>query len=458
VPAAPGDIAPYLEDSSGYRGEADALFAPSTVEELREILNSASHDLIPITIAGAGTGLTGARVPHGGWILSLDHFRTLRVERGRAICGPGVALADLHRAAAATRQFFGPNPTEISASIGGIIATNAGGARSFRYGPVRRHILALTVTLVDGTTRRVARGERVDFPFQPVHAPDTTKNSAGYHLHPDLDWVDLFCGSEGTLGIITEAEFQLLPEPGAILAGIIFFPSEDDALAAVTAWRALPELRFLEFMDNASLDLLRPRYSEIPSEASAALFIEQNLSSEDDPEIDAWTERMRAQNAIAGASWFALDARGREQFRAFRHALPSAVLDLVRRNGFPKAVTDFAVPLAHDLDLHTRYKRGCEEFFPGQHTIFGHAGDANNHVNLFPTTAAQAMRAEALMQEFAEYVVTLKGTVAAEHGIGKTKTGLLALMYSPEEIASMRAVKQHLDPACLLGRGTIFAA
>jgi FAD/FMN-containing dehydrogenase len=454
----PLTIEPYLEDSSGYHGEAERVLLPFTVEEIREIVRASSLQRIPLTVAGAGTGLTGARVPHGGWVISLEKFRALKIEPGQARCGAGVILSDLQQAAAQTKQFFGPNPTEDSAAVGGIVSTNAGGARSFHYGSVRRHVLSLEVTFLDGRTVNLKRGDRVDFPFTPVRVPATTKNSAGYYLQPDLEWVDLLSGSEGTLGIISEAELQLLPEPAAVLSGVIFFPSDDAALAAVDKWRPLPELRLLEFLDRSALGLLRPRYPEIPTNACAALLIEQNLKSEEDDEVDSWSERLREQGGFENESWFGFTVADRERFREFRHTLPVTVIDFVRRNGFPKFGTDYAVPLDRHRELYEYYKRRCEEVIPGQYTIFGHVGDANNHVNLLPATAEQARRGEQMMYEFAQYVVSLGGTVAAEHGIGKSKTDLLKLMYRPEEIEAMRAVKRRLDPEWLLGRGTIFEA
>ena len=448
----------YLEDSSGYRGEAERVFFPSDANEVREIVRDCSSQGVPLTIAGAGTGLTGARVPHGGWVVSLERFRRIEIGEGAARCGAGALLSYLQRAAAQTGQFFGPNPTESLASIGGIISTNAGGARSFHYGAVRRHVLALDVVLMDGRSIHVKRGERVDFPVNPVRIPATTKNSAGYYLHPDVEWVDLFSGSEGTLGIITEAELQLLPEPPAILSGVVFFPNENDALSAVDAWRPISELRFLEFMDEPSLAILRARYTEIPRNARAALLIEQNLLSEDDNEVELWAERLHDQRAFEDESWFGFRTADRERLREFRHALPVMVLEIVRSNGYPKAVTDFAVPLDRNRDLHEYYKRRCEQALPGQYTIFGHVGDANNHVNLLPRTPEQAKQSEEMMNEFARFVVSIGGTVAAEHGIGKNKTDLLKLMYSAEEIEAMRKVKRRLDPAWLLGRGNIFDA
>ena len=452
---APESIARFLEDASGYRGEAEQAFAPETLDDVREIVQRASTNGIPLTIAGAGTGLTGASVPHGGWVLSLERFHKIEIGNGVARCGGGAYLKDLQAAAQARRQFFGPNPTESSASIGGIISTNAGGARSFRYGSVRRHVLSLEVTFMNGETRRFRRGDRVDFPIRPVRIPATTKNSAGYFLQPDLEWIDLIAGSEGTLGIITEAELKLFPEPAAILSGIVFFPSDDSALHAVDAWRGVQELRLLEFLDEHALDMLRAAYPEIPAEARAAVLIEQNLSSEQDEEVDRWGDRLAEYGAFE-ESWFGFHAADRERFREFRHTLPVTVLERGRRAGQPKFGTDFAVPIARHRELYDYYRARCRELFPRQYTIYGHVGDANNHVNLFPENEQQAAQAADLIYDFAKQVVSLGGTVAAEHGVGKQKAHLLKLMYSPEEIEAMKDVKRRLDPQWLLGRGNIF--
>jgi FAD/FMN-containing dehydrogenase len=452
--AAPFDA--YLQDASGYRGEAQEVFIPADLKELSKIVKKADVQGTPLTIAGAGTGLTGARVPHGGYVISLERFRKLEIDRGRARCGAGLLLKDLQQAAAQTRQFFGPNPTENSASMGGIFSTNAGGARTFRYGSVRRHVLSVEGIFADGRVARFDRGEPVDFAYRPVHVPAATKNSAGYYLRPDLEWVDLLAGSEGTLNIVTEIEVSLFPEPPAILSGVVFFPGDEDALGAVEAWRRIPELRLLEFMDQHALQLLRPNYPEIPVDAGAALLLEQNLTSEDDPQVDIWTQRMEQQHAFEAASWFGFSQADQNRFREFRHALPLLVTDRVRRNGFPKFSTDFAVPFERHRELHALYKRRCAEVLSDRFTIFGHIGDANNHVNLLPETPEQAKRGEELIYEFAESVVSMEGTIAAEHGIGKMKTDLMKLMYSPEEIGAMRAVKQQLDPRWQLGRGTLF--
>ncbi len=130
----------------------------------------------------------------------------------------------------ARSQFYAPDPTEWTASVGGTIATNASGSRSFRYGSTRKHILGLRVVLMDGRVLDVKRGDKVDFDVPEIPLPNTTKNTAGYPLAPGMDWIDLFAGSEGTLGIVVEAELQLLPKPADVLAGVVFLPDDEAAL------------------------------------------------------------------------------------------------------------------------------------------------------------------------------------------------------------------------------------
>lgn len=445
-----------LEDASGYRGEADQVFAPATAAELRDLVRQAVAQRIALTIVGAGTGLTGAGVPEGGWAISLRRFRKLEIENGRARCGVGISLQELQDEAVKTGQFFGPNPTEYSASIGGVISTNAGGARSFCFGSVRRHVLGLEVTFMDGQTKWLERGQKVDFDLPSIRRPGTTKNSAGYFTGPGIDWVDLLSGSEGTLGVITEAKLTLLPIAPAILSGVVFFSSDEDALNAAEAWRPLQRLRLLEYVDNASLDMVRPAHGDLPISAKAALLVEQDLSSEQDQEVDNWVDRLDRHNALGEQSWFGFSAADRERFHMFRHSLAAIVVERTRHNGFPKLGTDFAVPVNRFRELLAFYRSRCEATVPGKYVIYGHIGDANVHLSVLPDTAEEAHAGKTLMLEFARKAVSLGGTVAAEHGIGKMKRDLLRLMYSEDEIEAMKSIKRRLDPEWLLGQGVIF--
>lgn len=435
---------PYLIDASGYRGSAEKIFLPRTQAEVAEILREAAALGKPVTIAGAGTGLTGGRVPHTGWLICLERLNRIEVHDGFAVCGAGVLLRDV-QAAAAPRQFYAPDPTESSASIGGSIATNASGSRSFLYGATRRHVRAIHVVLMDGTGLNLQRGEKPPFTLPAVASPPTTKNTAGYWLRPDADYMDLFIGSEGTLGVVTEAELALLPAPKELFTGVLFFESDADALDNVDAWRPLPGLRMLEYLDAASLGLLRAQFPEIPAQARACVLIES--------ENERWLNECQAMEA----SWLATGAADRERFRLFRHALPEAVNNLVRRRNLTKMGSDYAVPVARNREMLDIYRQTLDLEFPGQYVIFGHIGDAHVHVNILPANEQEWKRGNELMTEFARQAVALGGTVSAEHGLGKRKRHLLEIQFSAAEIEKMKDVKRRLDPHWLLGPGTLFA-
>jgi len=436
---------PYLTDASGYRGSADRIILPHDEDELAEVLREAGDSQTPVTIAGAGTGLTGGRVPHAGWLISMERFSRLQINPGFAVCGAGVLLRDLQAAAAQTRQFYAPDPTENGASVGGPIATNASGSRSFLYGSTRRHVRAARVLLASGESLSLRRGDKPPFELPSVPAPSTTKNTAGYFLRAGADYLDLFIGSEGTLGIVTEAELDLLPAPASLTAGVLFFRTEAAVLDAVDELRPATGLRMIEYLDAASLDLLRARFPEIPREAGGALLVEREGDDVDWLAGDFLEE-----------SWLATSAPDRERFRRFRHALPEAVNDLVRRHGLTKMGSDFAVPIPRNREMLAIYRRALDQAFPGRYVVFGHIGDAHLHVNVLPENETEWQTAKDLMTQFAREAVALGGTVSAEHGLGKRKRDLLRIQFSAEDIDKMKSVKRRLDPLGLLGRGTLF--
>jgi len=199
----------------------------------------------------------------------------------------------------------------------------------------------------------------------------------------------------------------------------------------------------LEYFDRNSLRLLRTRYSEVPERAGTALLIEQ-----EGPDLDALEDR------ITGDSWFALSDTDRERFRQFRHALPEMVNEIMRRRGFLKLGSDYAVPLDRNREMLAFYHDRLKGF---DYVIFGHIGDAHPHVNLLPGTPEQFDAGKEIMLEFAREGVRLGGTVSAEHGLGKRKAHLLGIQYTTDPIDAMRAVKRRLDPQWLIGRGNLFA-
>jgi FAD/FMN-containing dehydrogenase len=202
----------------------------------------------------------------------------------------------------------------------------------------------------------------------------------------------------------------------------------------------------IEYFDRNSLAFLRSRFPETPERAGAALLIEQ-----ENGDIDFWAEHAPED------SWFAASDQDRERFRRFRHALPELVNDTMRRRGFLKLGSDFAVPIARNREMLAFYHRKLVEKAL-DYVIFGHIGDAHVHVNILPNSEAEFKTGQNLMVEFARHAVALTGTVSAEHGLGKRKAHLLEIQYTPEQIEAMKDVKRRLDPNWLLNRGNLFAA
>jgi FAD/FMN-containing dehydrogenase len=303
---------------------------------------------------------------------------------------------------------------------------------------------------MDGRVVEFSRGDAIDFVVPPLPWPPT-KCTAGFPLTPGMDYIDLFCGSEGTLCVVLEAELALLPVPRELFAAVVFLTNDDDALNAVDSWRSAAGLRMLEYMDRNSLDLIRGRYPEIPAKAAAALLIE----AEGEVDLDEWEQRLTSAGALAEESWFALNAADRERFRKFRHVLPEVVNATVLQRGFLKMGTDYAVPLSRNREMLNFYRGRLDAELPGSYVLYGHIGDAHVHVNMLPATREQASTASGLLTEFAREAVRLGGTVSAEHGLGKRKAHLLSLQHAPEHIAAMMDVKSRLDPLWLLGRGTL---
>ncbi|MBP1611779.1 MAG: D-lactate dehydrogenase (cytochrome), partial [Acidobacteria bacterium] len=252
----PADIAKYLVDESRMAGGSAVEVAwPASPAEAAELLRECAASAIPVTVSGAGTGITGGRVPQGGVVLALDRMnRILELAPDRARVQAGALLSEVFEATGAEGSWYPPDPTEWGCSIGGTVATNASGARTFRFGPTRRWVERLLVALPDGSLLDLPRGAvraaggrfeipRGGGPPLVVPAPDwalprTTKHAAGYYSAPGMDLVDLFVGSEGTLGAVLEAELRLIPAPEEFLAGIFFFDAEEGALAFVDAARA----------------------------------------------------------------------------------------------------------------------------------------------------------------------------------------------------------------------------
>lgn len=508
----------YCTDESRQRGTAEALVSPSNTAELAAAVAEAQKRSWPVTASGARTGITAGAVPESGLVVSLERMNRVlalkKMEDGSFAvrCGAGMVLDELRRVLrvgaetdislpAADKKalkelrgqhyFFPPDPTETTATIGGIVACNASGAHTFRYGPARPYIQGMTVVLADGSLLKMQRGHAVanaqnEFLLQkidgsemrvrlPGYRQPLTKNAAGYYSETNMDLVDLFIGSEGTLGVICEVEIKLIPAPETSSAAVLFFAAEDAAIRFIHEIRGQKSglgLEAIEYFGPNALGFLRKSRRHngaasgvpacLPDAAANAVYVDigcakkrlQNILSE-------IAKIAAASGADPEACWSAQSRDERERLRLFRHALPEAVntriAELQRgcaqitKLGTDMAVPDDCLPAVIAMYRHELEQAGLE------YVIFGHIGDNHLHVNILPHTLREYEKGKALYLQFAKEVVNMGGSPAAEHGIGKLKREFLELLVGKQGIDDMRKVKKALDPKNRLGRGTLFS-
>ena len=501
----PDEIQDFLSDASYLRGGNAARVAfPETAEEVAEILVTATRDRTPVTVSGAGTGTVAGRVPFGGIVIATDKLSRIKQIAhdeqggGRAIAEAGVILRDLQRAVEAESLMYPPDPTERGCFLGGNVATNASGSRTFKYGPTRKYVERLKIALATGEVIELRRGElhadaqgRIKIPLAsgrvieaqlPTYRmPEVRKHASGYYVTPEMDVLDLFIGSEGTLGVIVEVEVKLLPKPEGFLSGVVFFAAEADLLSFVAEARSRSlanrgssprvskavlahaasagqlDARALEYFDAQSLNFLRQKYPTVPEAAIGAVFFEQETTAANEEQLmTEWLGLLERHRALADESWFATNEQDQAKLREFRHALPVLMNEWFARYRQRKVSTDMAVPDKEFTDMLKFYQdalRGGDLRF----TIFGHIGDNHVHVNILPRDDSEAARAREIYLKFIQRAVAVGGTISAEHGIGKLKREYLRELYGEEHLREMAALKRAFDPAGILGRGNMFS-
>ena len=503
----------FLRDESRRAGRAETLSFAAGEEDIRAVLAAGA----PVTVQGARTGITGGAVPDGGHLLNLSRMiriTGLRHDPARdaffVTVQPGFPLVDLRKVlktghfdttdwtgesldALVTYRhlppfFFPPDPTETSATIGGMVACNASGACTFHYGATRPYVEALRVILADGSALSLRRGREKSqgraFTLTtgegrrltgslPDYTMPAVKNAAGYFAADNMDLLDLFIGSEGTLGVISEIELRLIPQPPCRWGVLAFFPTDESAVDLVLALRGLPPGErpvAIEYFDNHALELLRslktaggtvPGIPDLPSDCHAALYLEYHgdeLLVTD--AVGAIPVRMEAVGASGETAWIADSERELERFKLFRHAVPETVNRLIdeRRKaepGLTKLGTDMAVPDSGLQAILKLYRTGLDA--TGLEAVmFGHIGNNHIHVNILPRTMQDYARGKDLYLQWARRVMAVGGTVSAEHGIGKFKVAMLREMLGDAGIRQMREVKRVLDPEGLLNCGNLF--
>ena len=486
----------YLRDESRSTGEVAYIAFPSDEEEVREALSFARANGLPVTTQGGRTGLAAGAVPHGGLALNLSRMdRIPGPERdGNSVflrVQPGVLLAKVRKYIEGMRAeygplFFPPDPTETTASIGGMIACNASGARTYFYGATRRHVEGLRVVLADGRTVTLRRGEqkasgrtmqlRCDDGSRialqlPSYRMTPVKNASGYYIEDGMDAVDLFTGSDGTLGVITEALLRLTPLPQLIWETGCLFCTEKDALDFTDAVRLDCRLASVEYFDRGALQVLSDRkrwdaslcgIADVPEDTASLIFAEIHAGSREEAfgELQKLSACLKACGGDPDRTWFGWNAADIRRFQAFRHAVPESVnmlIDERRRKepGITKLGTDMSV---EDKDLHSvfaMYREALAELGL-QSAVWGHIGNNHVHVNILPSSMDEYRRAKELYARWAARVTEMGGAVSAEHGVGKLKANFLEIMYGPQAIVEMRALKRALDPEGMLNPGNLF--
>ncbi len=440
----------YSADASGLHLVPEVVGRPESVEEVVEIVRQATADRTPITCAGAQTSTTAASISDRGMILSLrslDRISTIDEESRTIRVEPGALVGEIKRTAAAAGFLFAPDPTsEEESTIGGAIACNASGARTFKYGATRKHVQALKVVM--------ANGEMMEF-----RRTNLEKNTVGYAFaHDPIDW---FIGSEGTLGIVVEAELALLPLPSHVVGLAIFFSTEKAALNFVVAARESRTVtpRCIEYFDDQAIGIARAAAhgGMLPDGAMAMVYVEEEVGDDLDSTLAEWSDLI--ESAVTDFDPLVFDGEARlKEARQIRHSIPSTMNERGTRHrdaGGRKVSTDWAVPYRKVAEAIQTARGLAAEYGIEQAVIYGHAGNGHPHQNFTARDARELATIEVVVEQTLKHVLALGGTVAAEHGIGKIKRRWLPLQMNGLQIAMMTAVKRELDPLGILAPGNI---
>jgi glycolate oxidase len=415
----------------------DVVVEPRSAEQISKLLRFANERKIPVTARGAGYGYVGGCVPeHGGIALALigmNRIKEIAVADGVAVVEPGVITGDLQREARNHRLFYPPDPASLkNSSIGGNIATNAGGPRCLKYGVTRHYVLGLEVVLADGTIVRV--GGR------------THKNKTGFDL------VGLFVGSEGMLGVVTEAILRLLPLPPARASISASFPTVEDAAAAVQMILLrgfLPSA--LEIADRFTLEAARRHLGrEIVPDGNAHLLLDlDGHEASVRSEIEALSAIIKSLGALTLQSAFGDQAC--ESLWDLRRGFSESL----KATGLTKLNEDVTVPRGKLVQL-MKFAGDLQAKYGFPVACFGHAGDGNIHVNVMvadPARAEVRQNMERVLDDLFGFVIASGGAITGEHGIGLAKKRWWPQAVSPESLLLHQTVKRALDPAGILNPG-----
>ncbi|MQA89519.1 MAG: FAD-binding protein [Gemmatimonas sp.] len=484
-----GDFETALPVRAAYAGASGilaalpcAVAAPRSTAAVAALLEWSSATATPIVPRGAATGMPGGNVGPGVVVDLVRHFRAPPVvdpTSSSALVECGVTPAELNRAAARHRLHFPVDPSSWErCTFGGMIANNAAGAHSVRYGATRRWVREIDLVLADGTTAHLRRGAPPPESLRPILArfhrtldvranvlrenwPRLRKNSSGYALLDYLtsgDPIDLIVGSEGTLAIVTSASLDLAPFPPATGLVLLEF---DDLRATTDAVLTLLPLQPLtcEILDRTFLDVVRSADAtslpRLDPALEAVLLVEFDAPSPDQlPE--ALDQIRTAVDPFAVRAYSALRPDAVADLWRLRHAASPLISRHAGNRVSMQFIEDSVVPVSNLPD----YLRGLRQIlhrFDLPAVVFGHAGDGNIHVNPLVDVQSANWRdtLDAVLLEVTELVVSLGGTLSGEHGDGRLRAPALSRVWHPDIVACFQALKSAFDPVNLLNPGVI---
>jgi glycolate oxidase len=430
------DLISYSKDASEHRHRPDAAVWPATAEEISAILKLANKDRFPVVPRGAGTSLAGLAVPEkGGVILDLVRMNkiiSVSVTDRLAIVQPGVVYADLERALAPHDFFFPPDPASGTvATLGGNVATNAGGIKGAKYGTTKDYVLSLQVVLPDGRIMRTGS--------------KCMKSSSGYDL------TKLFVGSEGTLGVVTEITLKINPKPSLTSTAMATFEDLEDAGRAVSEIMhsgILPSA--LEVVDQQTLIAINQNTDLNLPEVEAILIAETDGHTREETQfqLNKVIEIFKKNNAST-----VKQAATKEEAEALWTARKSAYAVMSRINN-SLAVEDLSVPMSKVPNILKTISDLAKKYDLKIPTV-GHAGDGNLHptISYDGTNPDEVKRVEQASAELFEKVIELGGTLTGEHGIGLAKAPFMHLEHDPVAMDVMRSIKKSFDPNNILNPG-----
>ncbi|MBI2082914.1 MAG: FAD-binding oxidoreductase [Deltaproteobacteria bacterium] len=460
IPRGDQRIGPYLSDTV-VQGDPELVYRARDSQDLTEILKYCHQEKIPVTFCGSQTSLTGSSVAFGGLLVWMGHRdRVLDIEKNQATAESGILLGQFQRQIEEAGCFYPPDPTSRhEAQLGGTVGTNAAGEDCLLYGSTRDYVRRLKLFKADGTEIVIER----KLPFNGPH-----KGRGGYCL--DGDPIDLFIGSEGTLGVVTEVTVDLLPPSNPFFLAWAFFPDFESALEFVITARRDQQVRprSMELLDEESLKIVasqeRPPTGALRGKAAVTFKQEYANEAEGDLYLGRWLgliEPLLKSKEVSGFLDYIVvadDPVSKERLRKLRHAVPSTVNEEVSRyriDGGGKISTDWWVPVEKIREMMDEVKRESEELGL-RYLAYAHFGEGHPHINYVARNHSEMARAQKLLLHQCRRAVKLGGGVAGEHGLGKLYRHLLKVQWPSSVIRQMKQIKKEFDPNNILGKGNIF--